>query len=106
MGNLSDAIDQDEATETQQQVLETAERNPDMKQTEIAEVVGCSDSTVSRTFQEYGDPREDDDSSGGGLLFFILLVLILGGLFLASGGGDSGGGGEGAVSLLAWFITL
>jgi hypothetical protein len=76
-----------------------------MKQTEIADVVGCSDSTVSRTFQEHGDPREDDDSGGNGLLFLIIVALLLGGLFVAGGGGD-GGGGESAIGLLVWFVTL
>jgi len=103
MGDLEQALKDDSLTETQKEVLETADRNPDMKQTEIADVVGCSDSTVSRTFDEYGDPRED--SGGNGLLFLILAALLLGVLFVASGGGG-GDSAESAVGMLVWFLTL
>lgn len=106
MGDLDQAFGSGDSspTEMQKEVLETAERNPDMKQTEIADVVGCSDSTVSRTFQEHGDPREDEDSGGNGLLFLIIVALLLGGLFVAGGGG--GGDSAESVVMLVWFVTL
>lgn len=93
-GRSSSALD--DTTETQQAVLEVAERNPDMKQTEIAEVAGCSDTTVSRTLGEYGDPAgegrgPDNDDGGSNAVKWILLIAILLGVFALLGEGESGG---------------
>jgi len=107
MGDLADALGESggEPTDTQQEVLDVAERNPDMKQTEIADVVGCSDSTVSRTFKEYSDPHgnrgtDSTESSGGGALkWFLLILLVLGAIALLSEG--ESGGAESALTLLS-----
>lgn len=79
MGDLNSAFgegDSDEPTELQQDILKTAERNPDMKQNEIAEVVGCSSSHVSKTFKKYGDPRESGSSSIGTVGWLLILGFL------------------------------
>ena len=114
MGGLEEALGSDdsgEPTKTESEVLEVAERNPDMKQTEIADVVGCSDSTVSRALQKHDDPAgqgrgsgqdSDSDSGGIGLVGWLIIFTLLGVgvLAVADGGGESSSAMLGA--LLLW----
>lgn len=82
----------DDPTELQQEIINTAKRNSDMTNKEIAERVGCSDSHVSNTLNEYGDPREE----GGGLVKILIIAAIVIGAFVLLSNGDS----DGAESLL------
>lgn len=109
MGDLEDAFGSgasQELSETQQEILDVAKRNPDMKQAEIADVVGCSESYVSTTLREYmpahSSVQDDgDESSSGGVLKWILLgAVVLGGLALLS---EAEGSGSSALVIAAAF---
>lgn len=97
VGDLAEAFGDEESTEAEQEVLEIAERNPDMKQTEIAEVSGWSESTVSRALRNHGDPagkgrgESSSDESGGSAFKWILLVALVLGAFALLSEGESGG---------------
>ena len=71
MGGLDDVFggDNPEPSDLQTEILAAAERNRDMSNAQLAEVAGCSESYVSETLREFGDPRDGDgsDGSGGGL---------------------------------------
>lgn len=45
-------------TDTQQRILDTARRNPDMSKKQIANTCDCSASYVSQTLKEFGDPGD------------------------------------------------
>ena len=93
---LEEAFGDEEPTEAQQEVLEVAERNPDMKQKEIAEVSGWSESTVSTALQKHGDPAGEgrgssgESESGGALKWIILIALVIGVLAMLDQGNSDG----------------
>lgn len=59
---------QDNPSELQQDILDTARRNPDAGPSEIASICDCSESYVRETLNEYGRPSDPFGGGGGGLL--------------------------------------
>jgi len=87
VSRASDAPTPEEPTPTQQKILDAARENPEMNQTELADEVGCSDSYVSETLREYGDPRENADRAVPYWLLVSLAALL--GLVFLSGASEA-----------------
>lgn len=51
---------EDDLTETQRCIIQTANRNPDMTVKQIASNCGCSASYVSQTLKDQGNPLDID----------------------------------------------
>ena len=69
----------DRLTATQQAILYKKDDHPEWTNQEIADAVGCSESHVSRTLNNYSiddvdDPKKDD--SGSSSLLFGLIGLL------------------------------
>lgn len=85
----------DDLTKKQETIINTAKRNKNATNKEIAEKADASPSYVSQVLNEHGDPRE---KSGDLLKWVIIAVIVIGILALIGEGGE---GGEEAAMLLA-----
>lgn len=57
-------FNQNDLTDLEQCIMETARRNPNMSKEQIADHCDCSNSYVRQTLEKYGDPKDGSNMFG------------------------------------------